>query len=248
MDSGVSAARPSPRRTPQAREEYRKSLYKSSPSPWRITYEKVCTSKHHSLRLSIKLVPILICVHCVSQRCRERLKESRSKFLERFRAISSESTNDEPPLLGADGHVLSPGHGAVAMATDKGATPVQGISNEVIRSSVEEVMRKEWESMREEHSSLPQLPPADRPRRKGWATNGTSFNCEDPMDGVSVLNAHYIIPTDQLMRGACGIVNRYIHAYIFVEFMFMLDSRASALNQMRWSVYSVSWMNLHRSL
>ena len=127
------------------------------------------------------------CARCVPQRCRERLKESRSKFLERFRAISSESTDVEPPLLGADGH-LSPGHSAVAMATDNGAAPVQGISNEVIRSSVEEVMRKEWESMREEHLSLPQLPPADRPRRTGWATNGTNFDCEDPMDRVSLVN------------------------------------------------------------
>ena len=36
-----SGGKPSPMGTPQAREEYRKSLYKSTPSPWRETYAKV---------------------------------------------------------------------------------------------------------------------------------------------------------------------------------------------------------------
>ena len=131
-------------------------------------------------RLSVCKVICKLCVHFVPKRCRERLKESRSKFLERFRAISSESTNNDPPLLGED----DPCHSAMGM--DKGAAPVQSISNEVIRSSVEEVMKKEWESMREEHSGLPPLPLSERPRRKGWATNGASFDFEDPMDRVSL--------------------------------------------------------------
>ena len=179
METGVSAVRPSPRRTPQAREEYRKSLYKSSPSPWRITYEKVLNFQNYYTR-SISNY------HYAPKRCRERLKESRSKFLERFRAISSESTASDPPPSAAS---VLPDHGS-SIVTEEGTTvprdPVQGISNEVIRSSVEEVMRKEWESMREEHSSLPQLSPSDRPRRKGWATVGASFDGEDPMDGVSL--------------------------------------------------------------
>ena len=41
MEARVSAVRPSPLRRPQEREEYRKSLYKSSPTSWRATYAEV---------------------------------------------------------------------------------------------------------------------------------------------------------------------------------------------------------------
>ena len=193
METGVSAVRPSPRRTPQAREEYRKSLYKSSPSPWRITYEKVQNLQNYYTRS-------LSNYHYAPKRCRERLKESRSKFLERFRAISSESTASDPPLSTTS---ILPDHGS-SVVTEEGTTvprdPLQGISNEVIRSSVEAVMRKEWESMREEHSSLPQLSPSDRPRRKGWATVGASFDGEDPMDEVSLFQS-----TDDCQSNVCTV-------------------------------------------
>ena len=36
-----SVGSPSPLGTPQAREEYRKSLYKASPSAWRASYTEV---------------------------------------------------------------------------------------------------------------------------------------------------------------------------------------------------------------
>ena len=70
------------------------------------------------------------------------MKESREKFLDRYRAISSAST--EAAAAGS----LSPSPTQIDLT----------VSNEDIRLSVREVMRREWESMREEHSSLPQLP------------------------------------------------------------------------------------------
>lgn len=63
------------------------------------------------------------------------------------------------------------------------AAAPQTITNEAIRSSIQEVMRKEWESMREEHSCLPELPygtPAGKRDRRGW------FDNEDPMNEVCV--------------------------------------------------------------
>lgn len=78
-----------------------------------------------------------------TQRCRERMKESRGKFLDRYRAISSASTE-------------------ASVAGDSSTSPNTQIdltvSNEDIRLSVREVMRREWESLREEESGLPQLP------------------------------------------------------------------------------------------
>jgi hypothetical protein len=74
------------------------------------------------------------------------MKESREKFLDRYRAISGASTE----VSVADSST-SPSH--------SGAKKIDlTVSNEDIRLSVREVMRREWESMREEESSLPQLP------------------------------------------------------------------------------------------
>ena len=71
------------------------------------------------------------------------MKESREKFLDRYRAISSASSTE-------------------AVSGDNSPSPAAQVdltvSNEDIRLSVREVMRREWESMREEQLSLPQLP------------------------------------------------------------------------------------------
>ena len=72
------------------------------------------------------------------------MKESREKFLDRYRAISSASEE-------------------ASVADDKSTTPSSTqidltVSNEDIRLSVREVMRREWESLREEESGLPKLP------------------------------------------------------------------------------------------
>ncbi len=77
------------------------------------------------------------------------MKESREKFLDRYRAISDAST--EASVAGDSDSSTSP--------SSSGAKKIDlTVSNEAIRLSVREVMRKEWESMREEESSLPQLP------------------------------------------------------------------------------------------
>ena len=68
------------------------------------------------------------------------MKQSREKFLDRYRAISSAST-------GAS-NVSSPTSDQLDLT----------VSNDDIRESVREVMKREWESMRTEKSTLPKLP------------------------------------------------------------------------------------------
>lgn len=69
------------------------------------------------------------------------MKQSREKFLDRYRAISSASTEVS--------NFSSPTTGNQIDLT---------VSNEDIRHSVREVMKREWESMRQEESSLTKLP------------------------------------------------------------------------------------------
>ena len=127
------------------------------------------------------------------QRCRERLKESRGKFLERYRAISSESTSPTPSSSSVNveqSHTpVTAVGGATAAIGGASGSPVfppnsaQTISNEAIRSSIQEVMRKEWESMREENSGLPQLPGGTPCGKKG---RGEWFDDDDSMEEVSI--------------------------------------------------------------
>lgn len=74
------------------------------------------------------------------------MKESREKFLDRYRAISSASSAE----------AVSGDNSPSPTATRTAQVDIT-VSNEDIRVSVREVMRREWESMREEQSSLPQL-------------------------------------------------------------------------------------------
>ena len=78
------------------------------------------------------------------------MKESREKFLDRYRAISSASTDASVACSSINS--TSPSSTCSTQNIDL------GVSNEDIRLSVREVMRREWESMREEESGLPQLP------------------------------------------------------------------------------------------
>ena len=129
------------------------------------------------------------------QRCRERLKESRGKFLERYRAISSESTSPTPSSSSVNveqSHTpVTEVGGATAAIGGASSSPVfppnsaQTISNDAIRSSIQEVMRKEWESMREENSGLPQLPGDTPCGKKG---RGEWFDDDDSMEEVSYIS------------------------------------------------------------
>lgn len=61
------------------------------------------------------------------------------------------------------------------------ARAVLNVSSEDIVSSVHEVMRREWESMREECSSLPQLQ-HDRAGKESQSVTGGYFTDEQYMD------------------------------------------------------------------
>ena len=74
------------------------------------------------------------------------MKESREKFLDRYRAISSASAE-----ASAAGDSASSPSSSATQKIDL------SVSNEDIKLSVREVMRREWESLREEESGLPQL-------------------------------------------------------------------------------------------
>ena len=95
------------------------------------------------------------------------MKESREKFLDRYRAISSASSE-----------VSMPAGDSSTFPSSSASTSTQTIdltvSNEDIRLSVREVMRREWESMREEESGLPQL-------------SGTRATTEEYMEQVNTI-------------------------------------------------------------
>lgn len=92
---------------------------------------------------------MILCVFSL-QRCKERLRESREKFLTRFRHITSETVrgDEEAPVPSS------------SLATPPLATCRIGdvSSKSVIASSVQEVMMEEWEHVRLEYGNLPQLP------------------------------------------------------------------------------------------
>lgn len=63
MEAGISATRQSPFRTPQEREEYRKSLHKSTPSSWRVAYKKVNEPVNFYIPSTLKIhIKLLLCV------------------------------------------------------------------------------------------------------------------------------------------------------------------------------------------
>ena len=84
------------------------------------------------------------------QRCKRRLRESREKFLRRFRNITSEVVKGEDPAI----------RGSSSDASSDSAPRVPSPSS--IASSVHEVMREEWEHVRMEYGNLPCVPAAKR--------------------------------------------------------------------------------------
>ena len=78
------------------------------------------------------------------QRCLDRLKQSREKLITRFRQVDVDSE----------------------ATTSSAASPPQNADSTV---SVQEVMEQEWERMRSEDSTLPQLTPS---RRRGIRKRG----------------------------------------------------------------------------
>ena len=93
------------------------------------------------------------------------MKESREKFLDRYRAISSASAE----ASAAGDSAASPSNSAQKIDLT--------VSNEDIKLSVREVMRREWESLREEESGLPQLPSSNRASTEEYMEQVSNHVC-----------------------------------------------------------------------
>jgi hypothetical protein len=115
---------PSPRQ-PEDRQEYRKSLHKSHSPHWKGAYR---------------------------ERCKKRLRESREKFLTRFRNVASETTAEEHSVISA------------SSAKSPLARQIGVPSPSAIASSVHEVVMEEWERVRMEYGNLPQIPQPKKSR------------------------------------------------------------------------------------
>ncbi|CAI8043229.1 RPA-interacting protein A [Geodia barretti] len=125
INSGYASSPPP--RQPEERQEYRKSLHKSSNSPhWKGAYR---------------------------ERCKKRLRESREKFLTRFRNITSERTEEDPAISGSSTESpLASGSGGSARVPSPSS----------LASSVQEVVMEEWEHVRTEYGNLPSIPQSKR--------------------------------------------------------------------------------------
>ena len=86
----------------------------------------------------------------VLQRCKRRLRESREKFLRRFRNITSEVVKGEDPAI----------RSSSSEPSSDSAPRVPSPSS--IASSVHEVVMEEWEHVRMEYGNLPCVPAAKR--------------------------------------------------------------------------------------
>ena len=145
------------------------------------------------------------------------MKESREKFLDRYRAISSAST--EASVAGDSS--VSPSSSTQIDLT---------VSNEDIRLSVREVMRREWESLREEESGLPQLPSsrASKEEYMEQVSNLTVCMC-------SFVYYHRLAMVTNVLIGPNLIICCFV------------AGRALMKRATKWSMFSASWTNSHRS-
>ncbi len=107
--------------------------------------------------MSQKCIDVMLL--CTVQRCLNRLKQSRERLISRFRGLDADS---EAPLT--------------TTTTTEDDTPLSGSADITRSPSVHEVMEEEWEKMRTEDSTLPQITP--QRRKKATSLRARPECCE----------------------------------------------------------------------